>query len=42
MEDWKIKIAALWMVIEFGFIILSKVEHYIPGFVAEHYAQTTP
>jgi threonine/homoserine/homoserine lactone efflux protein len=42
MEDWKIKIAALWIVLEFGFITLSTVEHYIPGYVAEHYAQATP
>ena len=42
MEDWKFKIAALWILMAFGFFTLSTVEHYIPGFVVEHYAQTTP
>jgi len=42
LEDWKIKIAVLWIVLGFGVFTLSTVEHYMPGYVAEHYAQTTP
>ena len=42
MEDWKIKIAVLWIVLEFGWIIGGIVGRNIPGFVEEHYAQTTP
>jgi len=42
LEDWKLKIAVLWIVLGFGVFTLSTVEHYMPGFVAEHYAQITP
>ena len=42
MEDWKIKIAVLWSVFEFCMVTIAIVEHYIPGFVEEAVAQTTP
>ena len=42
MEDWKIKIAVLWLVYEVGSIWIGLIEHYIPGFIEEAVAQTTP
>ena len=42
MEDLRIKLAVLWIVLEFGLIMLFVMENIIPGFVVEHYAQTTP
>ena len=42
MEDWKIKIAALWMVFEFGMFTVPVVEMYIPHFLENAIAQTTP
>ena len=42
MEDWKIKIAVLWLVYEVAGIWIGLIEHYIPGFVEEAVAQTTP
>ncbi len=42
MEDWKIKIAALWIVFEFGMFTVPVVEMYIPDFMENAIAQTTP
>jgi hypothetical protein len=42
MEDWKIKIAALWLVFAVASIWIPLIEHYIPGFVEEAVAQVTP
>jgi len=42
LEDWKIKIAVLWLVYEVAGIWIALIEHYIPGFVEEAVAQTTP
>jgi len=42
LEDWKIKIAVLWLVYEVAGIWIGLIEHYIPGFVEEAVAQTTP
>ena len=42
MEDLRIKLAVLWIVLEFGLIMLFVMENIVPGFVVEHYAQTTP
>jgi len=35
LEDWKIKIAALWIVYEFGGVWLPMLELYLPGFIEE-------
>ena len=35
MEDWKIKIAGLWIVYEFGGVWLPMLELYLPGFIEE-------
>jgi len=35
MEDWKIKIAVLWMVFEFCMITVSIVGQSMPGFIPE-------
>ena len=35
MEDWKTKIAALWVVYEFGGVWLPMLELYLPGFIEE-------
>jgi len=35
LEDWKIRIAALWTVYEFGGVWLPMLELYLPGFVEE-------
>ena len=35
MEDVKIKIAALWIVYEFGGVWLPMLELYLPGFIEE-------
>jgi len=42
LEDWKIKIAVLWLVFGVAAIWIPLIEHYIPGFVEEAVAQTTP
>lgn len=42
MEDWKIKIAVLWLVFAVASIWIPLIEHYIPGFVEEAVAQVTP
>ena len=35
MEDWKIKIAALWIVFEFTGVWVPMLELYLPGFIEE-------
>jgi hypothetical protein len=42
LEDWKIKIAVLWLVFAVASIWIPLIEHYIPGFVEEAVAQVTP
>lgn len=42
MEDWKIKIAALWIVLECGLFAVPLVEQHIPGYMDEITALTTP
>ena len=42
MDDWKIKIAALWIVFEFCMFTVPVVEMYIPDFMENAIAQTTP
>ena len=42
MEDWKIRVAALWIVAEFGMFAVPLVEQHIPGYMDEIIAQTTP
>jgi len=42
LEDWKIKIAVLWMVVEFGMFAVPMVEQHIPGYMDEIVAETTP
>jgi hypothetical protein len=42
LEDWKIRIAALWMVVEFGMFAVPLVEQHIPGYMDEIIAETTP
>jgi len=42
LEDWKIKIAVLWIVVECGVIAVSVGEQWIPGHSEEIIAQTTP
>jgi len=42
LEDWKIKVSVLWLVYEVAGIWIPLIEHYIPGFVEEAVAQTTP
>ena len=42
MEDWKIRIAALWMVVEFGMFAVPLVEQHIPGYMDEIIPETTP
>jgi hypothetical protein len=42
LEDWKIKIAVLWLVLEFGMFTVPVVEMYIPNFVENAVEQTTP
>jgi hypothetical protein len=42
LEDWKIKIAALWIVTEFGMFAVPLVEQHIPGYMDEIIPQTTP
>jgi hypothetical protein len=42
LDDWKIKIAALWIVFEFGMFTVPVVEMYIPDFMENAIAQTTP
>ena len=41
LEDWKIKIAVLWSVLEFCMITLSTVENYLL-YIEEMIADTTP
>jgi len=42
LEDWKIRIAALWMVVEFGMFAVPLVEQHIPGYMDEIIPETTP
>jgi hypothetical protein len=42
LEDWKIKIAVLWIVVEFGMFAVPMVEQHIPGYMDEIIAETTP
>jgi len=42
LEDWKIKIAVLWLVFAVAGMWIPLIEHYIPGYVEEAVAQTTP
>ena len=42
MEDWKIKIAVLWIVYESAAIAAFIVEQFIPGFMEEAQAIVTP
>jgi hypothetical protein len=42
LEDWKIKIAALWLVFAVASIWVEVIANYIPGYVEEALAQTTP
>jgi threonine/homoserine/homoserine lactone efflux protein len=42
LEDWKIKIAVLWLAFEVAAMWIPLIEHYIPGFVEEAVAQVTP
>ena len=42
MDDWKIKIAALWILFEFCMFTVPIIEMYIPDFVENAVAQTTP
>jgi hypothetical protein len=42
LEDWKIKIAALWILFEFCVFTVPLVEMYIPDFLENAIAQTTP
>jgi uncharacterized membrane protein required for colicin V production len=42
LDDWRIKIAALWVVFEFGMFTVPVVEMYIPNFMENAIAQTTP
>ena len=42
MENWKIKIAVLWLVFEFAMIAVSTLEQYMPGYREEIIPQTTP
>jgi hypothetical protein len=42
LEDWKIKIAVLWVIVEFGVFTVPVIEMYIPDFVENTIAQTTP
>ena len=42
MEDWKMKIAALWIVLECGLFAVPLVEQHIPGYMDEIIPQTTP
>jgi len=42
LEDWKIRVAALWIVAEFGMFAVPLVEQHIPGYMDEIIAQTTP
>ncbi|TRO52162.1 hypothetical protein E2P63_03985 [Candidatus Bathyarchaeota archaeon] len=42
LEDWKIKIAVLWIVLECGMFAVPLVEQHIPGYMDEVIPQTTP
>ena len=42
MDDWKIKIAVMWLVFAVASIWIPLIEHYIPGFVEEAVTQVTP
>jgi len=43
LEDWKIKIAVLWIVLECGMFAVPLVEQHIPGYMDEITAlHTTP
>jgi len=42
LEDWKIKIAVLWLVPAVAGVWIPLIENYIPGYVEEAVAQTTP
>jgi hypothetical protein len=42
LEDWKIKIAVLWLVFAAAGIWIPVIENYIPGYLEEALAQTTP
>ena len=42
LEDWKIKIAVLWIVVECGMFAVPMVEQHIPGYMDEIIPQTTP
>jgi len=42
LEDWKIKIAVLWIVVECGMFAVPMVEQHIPGYMEEVIPQTTP
>jgi hypothetical protein len=42
MEDWKIKIAVLWLVWEFAAVTVPICEQYVPGLLEEAIAEITP
>ena len=42
LEDWKIKIAVLWIVSECGMFTVPLVEQHIPGYMDKAITQTTP
>jgi hypothetical protein len=42
LEDWKIRIAVLWVITEFGMFAVPMVEQHIPGYMDEIIAETTP
>lgn len=42
MDDWKIRIAALWILFEFAVFMVPIVEMHIPDFMENAIAQTTP
>ena len=42
LEDWKIKIALLWVVWEFAAVTVPICEQYVPGLLEEAIAQITP
>jgi len=42
LEDWKIKIAMLWVVWEFAAVTVPICEQYVPGLLEEAIATITP
>jgi len=42
LEDWKIKISVLWLVWECAAIVAPICEQYVPGYLEEAIAETTP